>query len=159
MQIARELGAQVTGVCSTANLDLVRSLGADHVVDYTTQDFTQGELRYDVILDNVANRPFAECRRALTPGGVLIPNSGNAGLGHVVKAYLRSIFVRQQGRPFLSSPNHGDLVYLKELVESAKLTPVVGHTYPLERVPEALSLIGGRHARGKVVITAPQPGA
>lgn len=152
VQIAKWLGARVTGVCGTANVDLVRSLGADEVIDYTTQDFTATAERYDVILDNVANRSFAEVRRALKPTGKLIPNSGDAGLGYFITAFGRSLFVSQQGRPYLSTPNHEDLLVLKDLLETGRLRPVVGRTYPLAQVPEALAYIGTRHTTGKVVI-------
>jgi NADPH:quinone reductase-like Zn-dependent oxidoreductase len=152
VQIAKSFGAEVTGVCSTRNLDMVRSIGADHVIDYTQEDFTQGGPRYDLILDNVANRSFSDCRRALTPEGTFIPNSGNAGMGFVIKAFVLSIFLRQQGRPFLSSPNHEDLVVLKDLLESGKVTPVIDRTYPLSQTPEAMAYVGKGHARGKVVI-------
>jgi NADPH:quinone reductase-like Zn-dependent oxidoreductase len=153
VQIAKALGAEVTGVCSTSNVDMVRSIGADHVIDYTREDFTQGDRRYDLILDNVANRSFSEYRRALAPGGTLLPNSGNAGIGYLIKAYVRSIFMRQQGRPFFSTPTYEDLVALKELIEAGKVTPVIGRVYRLVETPEALAYIGGGHARGKVVIT------
>ncbi len=109
VQIAKVLGAEVTGVCSTGNVDMVRSIGADHVIDYAKEDFTQGEPRYDLILDNVASHPFAEYRRVLEPGGTLIPSSGHAGMGYVFKAFLLSLFMRQQGRPFVSTPEPGRL--------------------------------------------------
>ena len=153
VQIAKVLGAAVTGVCSTRNVEMVRSLGADYVVDYTREDFTQSEKTYDLILDNVANRSFAACRRALAPNGVHIPNSGRAGMGYVVKAFVRSIFVRQQGRPYLSKPNHEDMVFLGELVESGKLKPVIDRIYGLTDTPEALGYVGEGHVPGKVVIT------
>lgn len=162
VQIAKVLGAEVTGVCSTRNVEMVRSLGADHVIDYTREDFARSGKRYDLILDNVANRSFAECRRALTPGGTHIPNSGRAGMGYVVKAVLRSVFFRQQGRPFLSKPNHEDMVFLKRLVESGQLRPVVDRTYGLSETPQALRYVGEGHVPGKVVIAIrrqePSPG-
>jgi NADPH:quinone reductase-like Zn-dependent oxidoreductase len=153
VQIAKSFGAEVTGVCSTRNVDMVRSIGADHVIDYTKQDFTQSGPRYDLILDNVANRSFSDCRRALTPRGTLIPNSAHAGMGYIVKALVRSAFVRQQGRPFVSMPNNEDLAVLKELIETGKVTPVIDRTYRLSETPEALGYVGQGHARGKVVIT------
>jgi NADPH:quinone reductase-like Zn-dependent oxidoreductase len=153
VQIAKALGAEVTGVCSTRNVDMVRSIGADHVIDYTQEDFTQGGPRYDLILDNVGNHSLSDCRRALTPGGILIPNTGHGGMGYVIKAFVSSAFIRQQGRPFLSTPNHEDLVVLKELIESGKVTPVIDRTYPLSETPEAMAYVGEGHARGKVVIT------
>jgi NADPH:quinone reductase-like Zn-dependent oxidoreductase len=152
VQIAKSYGAEVTGVCSTRNVDLVRSIGADHVIDYTQEDFTQGGPRYDLILDNVANHSLSDCRRALTPNGLLVPNSGHSGLSYVIKGYLSSVFVRQQGRPFLSTPNKKDLTVLKDLVEAGKVTPVIDRTYPLAQVAEAMAYVGEGHARGKVVI-------
>lgn len=153
VQIGKALGAVVTGVCSTGNVELVRSLGADHVIDYTHVDFTLDGQRYDLILDNVANRSFVDCRRALKPGGVLIPNSGNAGIGYFLKAFVQSLFIRQQGRPFLSEPNLSDLLEIKELIDAGKVRPVIDRTFPLERTAEALEYVGRGHARGKVVIT------
>ena len=153
VQIAKALGGEVTGVCSTSNVDMVRSIGADHVIDYTREDFTRGGRTYDLIFDNVGNRPFSDCQRALTPKGMHLPNSGRAGMGYALKALVRSAFVRQQGRPFLSVGNTKDLEALKQLIESGKVMPVIDRTYPLSEVPEALRYIGAGHARGKVVIT------
>jgi NADPH:quinone reductase-like Zn-dependent oxidoreductase len=158
VQIAKSFGAEVTGVCGTKNMEMVRSIGADHVVDYTQEDFTQGGPRYDLILDNVENRSLSDCRRALSPAGTLILNSGTgaSGLGlmvRLIKPLVLSPFSRQKLRRYLSSPDHQDLTVLKELVESGKLKPVIGKTYPLAEVPAALRHIEGGHARGKVVIT------
>ncbi len=158
VQIAKSFGAEVTGVCSTRNVDMVRSIGADHVIDYTKEDFTQGGPHYDLIFDNVENRSLSDCRRALTPSGTLILNSGTGarGIGMLVrlaKPLVLSPFVRQNLRRYLSVPNHEDLVVLKELVESGKLTPVIDKTYPLRETPAALGYIEGAHVRGKVVVT------
>jgi NADPH:quinone reductase-like Zn-dependent oxidoreductase len=153
VQIAKSFGAEVTGVCSTRNVDMVRSIGADHVIDYTQEDFTQSGQRYDLILDNVGNHSFSDCKRALTPQGTLIPNTGHAGIGYVVKALVLSLFVRQQGRPFIATPTHEDLVILKELIEAGKVTPVIDRAYPLNETPEAFRYLDKGHARGKVVIT------
>ena len=159
VQIAKSFGADVTGVCSTRNVDLVRSIGADHVIDYTREDFTQTGQRYDLILDNVGNHSLSDLRRALTPAGTLVPNSGGfdnrwfASLGRVVSALVVSPFVSQTLRPFVMSPKHADLVVLKDLMEAGKVTPVIDRTYPLSEVPQALGYVGGGHARGKVVIT------
>ncbi len=152
VQIAKSLGAEVTGVCSTRNVDLVRSLGADHVIDYTQEDFTQGGPRYDLILDNVGNRSFSECRRALTPRGTLLPNTGHAGMGYVLTAFARSVFVRQQSRPFVETPNTQDLLVLKDLIEAGKVTPVLDKMYRLNESPKAIAYVGEGHARGKVVV-------
>jgi NADPH:quinone reductase-like Zn-dependent oxidoreductase len=153
VQIAKVFGADVTGVCSTRNVDMVRSIGADHVIDYTQEDFTQGEERYDLILDNVANHSFSDLRHALTPQGIIIPNSGHGGMGYVFKAFLLSPFMRQQGSMYFSAPNNRDLVVLKELIEAGKVTPVIDRTYPLSDTPEAFRYLEESHARGKVVIT------
>ncbi|MFC1619990.1 NAD(P)-dependent alcohol dehydrogenase [Candidatus Neomarinimicrobiota bacterium] len=153
VQIAKSFGVEVTGVCSTRNVDMVRSIGADHVVDYTQEDFTQSGQHYDLILDNVASRSFSDLRRSLTPQGSIIPNSGHSGMGYVIKAYVLSAFMRQQGRMFMAVPTNEDLVVLKELIESGKLTPVIDGTYSLSEVPEAMRYLHEEHARGKVVIT------
>ena len=152
VQIAKALGAEVTGVCSTANVDMVGSIGADHVIDYTKEDFTQGEPRYDLILDNVASHSFADYRRVLEPGGTLMPNSGHAGMGYVIKAFLLPLFVRQVERPFVSAPNQDDLITLKELVEAGRVTPVIDRTYPLRETAEAFRYLDQGHAQGKVII-------
>jgi NADPH:quinone reductase-like Zn-dependent oxidoreductase len=153
VQIAKALGGEVTGVCSTTKGDLVRSLGADHVVDYTREDFTQSGKRYDLILDNVANRTFRDLRRALAPQGKIIPNSGHGGMGYVFKAYFLSSFTRRQELPFLTSGNGKDLAVLKDLIESGKLAPVIDRTYPLSETPDAFRYLIENHAKGKVVIT------
>jgi len=152
VQTAKALGAEVTGVCSTANVDMVRSIGADHVIDYTKEDFTTAEARYDLILDNVASHSFAEYRRVLKPGGTLMPSSGHAGMGYIFKAFLLSMFVRQQGRPFVSTPNQDDLSALKEMVEAGRVTPVIDRTYPLRETAEAFRYLDQGHAQGKVII-------
>jgi NADPH:quinone reductase-like Zn-dependent oxidoreductase len=132
---------------------MVRSIGADHVVDYTKEDFTQSGRRYDLILDNVANHSFSDLRRALTPQGMIIPNSGHGGMGYVFKAFLLSPLMHQHGSMYLASPNHKDLVVLKELIESGKIRPVIDSTYPLSDYAEAFRHLDKGHARGKVVIT------
>ncbi len=159
VQLAKAFGAEVTGVCSTPNVELVRSIGADHVIDYTKEDFTRGGRRYDFILDNVGNHSLADTRRALTPGGVLQPNGGGhtgGAMGTLIEAHLSSLFVRQQGRPSVKFQNHADLVALKELIEAGKVTPVIDGTYPLRGTPEALGHVGAGHARGTVVIALDQ---
>ena len=156
VQIAKAFGADVTGVTSTKNLQLVRSIGADHVIDYTTEDFTKGGPRYDLILDNVGNHSMSETRRALTPEGRLISNGGgHAGgkLGRTIRTAVVSMFVRQQAGPSLKTQNTADLEVLKSLVEAGKVTPVIGGTYPLERTPAAIEHVAQGHARGTVVIS------
>ena len=159
VQIAKALGAEVTGVCSTRNVDLVRSIGADHVIDYTWEDFTQKDQRYDFILDNVANHSLSDLRRALTPTGTLVPNSGGfdnhwfASGGRVISAHVLNRFVSHRLRPFLVSPKFEDLLVLKEMIEAGKMTPVIERTYPLSETSQAIGNVGEGHARGKVVIT------
>jgi len=158
VQIAKALGAEVTGVCSTGNVELVRSLGADHVVDYRTTDFTRAETHYDVILDNVEAQPLAAVRRALTPTGILIPNSGRGGrwlgpLGRIVRARLLSLFTRQRLRPFTSVEKREDLLTLADLITAGQVTPVLDRTYPLDDAADALRHVATGHARGKVVVT------
>jgi len=152
VQIAKAFGAEVTGVCSTRNLEMVRSIGADFVVDYTQENFTQIGRRYDLILDNVASHPFSDFRRALTSQGKLIPNSGHGGMSYIFKSFALSLFVRQQGHPYIAIPKNKDLVVLKELIETGKIMPVIDRTYPLAETPEAFRYLGDGHAQGKVVI-------
>src|SRR5512139_3449997 len=153
VQIAKALGAEVTGVCSTRNVDMVRSLGADDVVDYTRKDFTQNGRRYDLILDNVASHSFSDLMRVLTPQGLIIPNSGHGGMGYVFKTFLLSPFLRQLGSMYLAVPNGKDLTQLKEWLETEKVKPVIDRTYPLCETPDAFHYLDKEHARGKVVIT------
>ena len=159
VQIAKSIGAEVTGVCSTRNVDLVRSIGADQVIDYTKENFTQTGQRYDFILDNVANRSLSDLRRALTPKGTLVPNGGGfdnhwfASGGRVMSAKVLSRFVSQTLRTFLMSQKVQALVALKDLIEAGKVTPVIDRTYPLSETPQAIDHVGLGHARGKVVIT------
>lgn len=153
IQFAKALGAKATGVCSTKNLELVRSIGADHVIDYSRDNFTRGEPRYDLILDQVANHSLADCRRVLTPNGRYIPNSGNSGLGYVLKAFAASLFIRRQGVPFVANMNQNGLADLKELIEAGKIIPVIDRTYPLSETAEAFRYLDKGHASGKVVIT------
>jgi NADPH:quinone reductase-like Zn-dependent oxidoreductase len=159
VQIAKALGAEVTGVCSTRNVDMVRSIGADHVIDYTREDFTHNDRRYDFILDNVANHSLSGLRRALTPTGTLVPNGGGfdnrwfANGGRVISAHVLKRFVGHRLRPFLVSPKVEDLAVLTELFEAGKVTPVIERTYPLSETPEAIGHVGGGRARGKIAVT------
>src|SRR5215218_7163855 len=142
-----------SGGVGTFAVQLVSALGADHVIDYTQEDFTQGGPRYDLILDNAGNHSLSALRRALAPTGRLIPNSGSAGLGTFITAFVSSPFLRQQGRPYLSVPKLKDLTFLKELIEAGKVTPAIDRTYPLSDAADAFRYLGNGHARGKVVIT------
>ncbi len=150
VQIAKSFGAEVTGVCSTRNLDLVRSIGADHVIDYTREDFTRGGGRWDLILDAAAFRSVLDCRRALSPEGVYVMVGGSAG--RMFQTMLLSpLFPRL--RFLASKADREDLVFLKGLVESGKVRSVIDRRYPLSEVPDAIRYVEEGHARGKVVIT------
>jgi NADPH:quinone reductase-like Zn-dependent oxidoreductase len=158
VQIAKALGADVTGVTTTSNVDMVRSMGADRVIDYTRDDFTRGGQRYDVILDIGAKRPLWKYRRVLAPNGTLVLVGGSAGrwIGPVARALgalVLSRFVSQRLRPFLSDVNKHDLLTLKDLIEAGKVRPVIDRTYPLSETAEAIRYLEAGNARGKVVIT------
>ncbi|GFH37906.1 NAD(P)-dependent alcohol dehydrogenase [Streptomyces pacificus] len=158
VQIAVALGADVTGVCSAANVEMVRTLGAHHVVDYTQEDFTTGERRYDLILDNVGNRPLSAYRRVLAPEGTLVLVSGAGGrflgpLGRVARALVLSRFTRQRLVFFITDPAKEGLEAVRDLLESGKVAPVIDRTYPLGELPEAVGYLEAGHARGKVVVT------
>ena len=158
VQIAKAFGAEVTAVSSTRNVELVRALGADHVIDYTREDFTAGEAHYDLILDNVENRSISEIRRVLTPNGTLVLNSGTGATGlrmlaRLIWPLVLSRFTSHTLRRYLSNPNQADLAALTQLVEDGKVKPVIERTYPLRETPAALRHIASGHARGKVVVT------
>jgi NADPH:quinone reductase-like Zn-dependent oxidoreductase len=159
VQIAKAFGAQVTAVCSSTKVDMVRSLGADHVIDYTREDFAHGEQRYDVILDIGGNPSLSRLRQALAPKGTLVITGGETGgrwLGgydRQVRALVLSRFVDQELKTFVCSENHEDMIVLTELIESGKVTPVVDRTYPLAEVAQAIQYLEQGHARGKVVIS------
>ncbi len=158
VQLAKAFGAEVTGVCSTANLGFVRSLGADHVIDYTGEDFATGEARYDVIFDVVGNRSLAECRRALTRRGTLVLASGNGGrvlgpIRRMLAAMLLGVFVTQNLRPLSAVASGADLEVLRELIEAGTITPSVDRSYPLAETPEAIRSFVEEHVKGKITIT------
>jgi NADPH:quinone reductase-like Zn-dependent oxidoreductase len=160
VQIAKAFGAEVTGVCSTGNVAMVRSIGADQVVDYTADDFSRPGQRYDLILDAVGNRSLSDLRRALTPRGTLVIVGGKGGgllgpLAGLIPPLLLSKFVSQRLLPILAVIKKEDLVALKELIEAGKVKPVIGRTYPLSEVPEAIRYLEAGHAVGKAVITLP----
>ncbi len=159
VQIAKALRAEVTGVCSTTKADMVRAIGADHVIDYTRDDFAEGQQRYDVILDIGGNSSLSHLRRALAPRGALIIAGGETdgrwlgGTDRQLRALALSPFVGQKLGTFVASENHRDMIVLKDLIESGKVTPVVDRSYPLKEVPEAIRYLEEGHAQGKVVIT------
>ena len=161
VQIAKSFGADVTGVCSTRNLELVRSLGADQVIDYTKEDFTKSERRYDVILDNVGTQPLSGFRRVLTPKGICVmvggggPNDGEwiGPMSRPLKALLISPFVGQKMGMMMAELNNKDLTILADLMQAGKVTPVIDRQYKLSEVPDAIRYLEEGHARGKVIIT------
>lgn len=159
VQIANALGAEVTGVCRTANVQMVRSIGADHVIDYTKEDYTRTGQRYDLLVDIAGNRTLAECRRVLAPAGVLVgvgaPDKGRwlGPAARGVKIVLLSPLVSQRLTVFLAQQRREDLAFLRDLIEAGKLTPVIDKTYPLTAVAEAVAHLETGHAKGKVVIS------
>ena len=158
VQIAKAFAAHVTGVCSTSKIELVRSIGADEIIDYTREDIADGTRRYDVIFDTAGNREVSSLRRALTPKGTLVLAGGEGGgrwlgMGRVIRAKAISPFVGQRMTNFLGRPKAEDLLVLKDLVETGRVTPVIGARYPLSDVPNAIRELGAGHGRGKVVIT------
>jgi NADPH:quinone reductase-like Zn-dependent oxidoreductase len=159
VQIAKASGAEVTGVCGTSKLDLVRSIGADEVIDYTSEDFADGARRWDLIVDTAGRRPLSLLRRALTPRGTLVIVGGDGGgrwtggfFRQILRAPLRSLVTRQRLRPLTSKERREDLQALAEMIEAGTVTPVVGATYPLVDAPEAVRELERGHARGKLVV-------
>jgi NADPH:quinone reductase-like Zn-dependent oxidoreductase len=159
VQLAKVFGASVTAVCSTTKVDMVRSLGANHVVDYTREDFAKGEQRYDVILDIGGNSSLSRLRGVLTPKGRLIIMGGETsgrwlgGSDRQIRALALSPFVSQTLKTFVSKENHEDLLVLTELIEAGKVTPVIDRTYPLGEAPDAVRYVAEGQARGKVAIS------
>ena len=159
VQLARALGAEVAGVCSTPKMDLVRSIGADEVIDYTREDFADGRRRWDLILDTAGNRALSHLRRALAPQGTLVIVGGEeggkwlAGTDRQLRAALLSPFVSQKLRSFIAAARQEDLEYLKELIEAGKVTPVMDRAYPLDEAAEAIRHLREGHPRGKIVLT------
>jgi NADPH:quinone reductase-like Zn-dependent oxidoreductase len=159
VQIAKSFGAEVTGVCSTRNVNLVRSLGADQVIDYTKEDFTRNSQRYDLLFDAAGYRSLSDCRRVLGPDGILVMCGAGDGrsslriLARILNALLLSRFGRKKVVSFMAKRNENDLIVLKVLIEAGKVTPVIDRSYPLAAVPDAIRYLEEGHARGKVVIT------
>jgi NADPH:quinone reductase-like Zn-dependent oxidoreductase len=160
VQIAKSFGAEVTAVCSTRNLDMARSLGADHVIDYTKEDFTQNGRLYELILAVNGYHPISAYKRALTPGGIYVMAGGT--IAQIFQAMLLGPWMSKTGGKKMggvsAKPDQKDLVYMKELIEAGKVVPVIDKRYPLREIPEALRYLGEGHARGKVVITVGQNG-
>jgi NADPH:quinone reductase-like Zn-dependent oxidoreductase len=158
VQLAKAFGAEVTGVCSTRNLELVRSLGADRVIDYTGEDFTRGGRRYDLIFQVAGRQSPSACRRVLAPNGTLVLSSGEGGrwlgpMGRIIGALVRSRFGSQRLVPLVARKDSNDLAVLTELIEAGKVTPVIDRRYALADIPEALRRQSEGHAQGKTVIT------
>ncbi|MHA6668385.1 NAD(P)-dependent alcohol dehydrogenase [Homoserinimonas sp. A447] len=158
VQIAKAMGAEVTAVCSTRNADLVRSLGADHVIDYTAEDFTEAEGRYDVILDLIGNHSLKRLRRSLARDGILVLSSGTGSavfgpMGSILKAMVVSPFVSQTLGVFPAVLGTEALDQLRDLIESGSVTPAIERSFPLSEVPDAIRHLVEKHARGKIVIT------
>ncbi|HET9927440.1 MAG TPA: NAD(P)-dependent alcohol dehydrogenase [Rubrobacter sp.] len=159
VQLAKALGAAATGVCSTSKVELVRALGADEVIDYTREDFTDGTRQFDLILDTAGRRPLSQLRRALRPQGTLVIVGGEGGdrwLGgfqRQIFAPVRSQFTDQKMLGLISKERQQDLLTLRDLIEAGKLTPVIGRTYPLREAPQAIRYLEQGHAQGKVVLT------
>ena len=161
VQIAKALGAEVTGVCSTRNLEMVRSIGADRVMDYTREDFTQSGQRYDLIFECVGNHSFLACRRALNPNGIYIGCGGGgpeikwmiAPLAGMIAGQVFSRFVSQKSVGFFAKPNKEDLTFLCQMIEAGKITPVIDRSYKLSETSAAIRYLEAGHARGKVVLT------
>ena len=161
VQIAKSFGADVTGVCSTRNLDMVRSLGADHVIDYTKEDFAKGDQRYDVVLDNVPNHSLSECRRVLNPQGKYVmiggggPNDNRwiGPFGRLIQTLVMAPFVSQKMGMMMAELKKSDLAILGDMMQSGKLNPVIDRTYKLSELPAAIAYLEEGHARGKVIIT------
>jgi NADPH:quinone reductase-like Zn-dependent oxidoreductase len=159
VQIAKSFGADVTGVCSTRNVDLVRSIGADHVIDYTREDFTKGAQHYDLIVDNVGTHSLLEYKRVLNPKGIVVmigsttPGNWFGWLATPIEGLMLSPFVSQKFGMFVAELNKEDLATLGDLMQSGKVTPVIDTRYKLSETPEALRYVEKGHARGKVVLT------
>ena len=160
VQIAKSFGAHVTGVCSTKNVELVRSLGADRVIDYTADDFTQDSERYDVLLDNAANRRLSEMSRILTPNGISVmagaPKKFGLVFARLFEILAWSLFSKHKFKFFIADMNRDDLLFLSGLFRAGKLTPAIDRCYPLEQAAEAMTYAEEGHARAKVVITFQQ---
>jgi NADPH:quinone reductase-like Zn-dependent oxidoreductase len=159
VQIAKSLGAEVTAVCSTSNVEMLRSIGADHVVDYTREDFTECGERYDFILDNISNRSLSDLRRALTTTGMLVPNGGQfqnrwfSSAGRLINAMVSFRFRSQRLGRFVVAQRHDNLLALADLIEGGKVMPVIDRSYPLRETAAAMDYVGTGRARGKIVIT------
>jgi NADPH:quinone reductase-like Zn-dependent oxidoreductase len=159
VQIAKSFGAEVTGICSTRNVDMVRSIGADHIMDYSREDFTKSGQRYDLIFDCIGNHSLSACRRVLNPEGILVMVGERSGRGMIgimsrlITAFVLSRLVSQKLVTFLARPSKKDLTIMRDLMATGKITPVIDRRYSLSEVHDAIRYVGEGHARGKVVIS------
>ena len=159
VQIAKTVGAEVTGLCSTGKVEMVRSIGADHVIDYQKDDFTKSDLRFDLILDNTGNRSFSDMKRVLTSDGMIIPNSGHGGMSYVIKAFALAPFTKKIGGMKIADLNNKDFNILREMMESGDIRPVVDKIFPLQKTPDAIKYLEDGLARGKIVISMGSEGS
>ena len=153
VQIAKSMGAEVTGLCSTGKVEMVKSIGADHVIDYKTDDFTRSDQRFDLILDNTGNRSFSDMKKVLSADGQIIPNSGHGGMSYVIKAFALAPFTNKIGGMKIANLNNRDFNILRKMMESGDLKPFVDKVFPLEKTPEAIKYLEDGLARGKIVIS------
>jgi NADPH:quinone reductase-like Zn-dependent oxidoreductase len=153
VQIAKSFGAEVTGLCRTEKIEMVKSIGADHVIDYKNEDFTKSDRRYDLILDNTGKRSFSDMTRVVTPGGIIVPNSGHGGMSYVIKAFALAPFSKKIGGMEIAHLNSKDFNILKEMMESGEIKPVVDKVFSFEETPDAIKYLMKGLAKGKVVIS------
>ena len=153
VQIAKSLGAEVTGLCSTAKVEMVKSIGADHVIDYQKDDFTKSDMRFDLILDNTGNRSFSDMKRVLTSNGMIIPNSGHGGMRYVIKAFALAPFTKKISVMKIADLNSKDFNILRKMMESGDIRPVVDKVFPFQKIPDAIKYLENGLARGKIVVS------
>ena len=159
VQVAKAFGAEATGVCSTRNVDLVRSLGADHVIDYTREDFTRNDRRYDLLFDVAGSRSWSECRRVLNPEATLVMVGAPKGnrlfgpLSHIARMRLAAVRSSRKVMFFIAKFNKADMMVLRELLEAGKVTPVIDRRYELSEIADAFRYMGEGHAQGKIVVS------
>jgi len=152
VQIAKSFGTEVTGVCSTDKVEMVRSIGADHVIDYKKEDFTKADKKYDLILDNAGASRISNMKKVLAKKGKIVPNSGHGGMSYVFRAFGSSIFSSKVAAMKVADLNSSDFIYLKDLIESGKVKPIIDSIYELNKTPEAITHLESGKVKGKVVI-------
>jgi len=153
VQIAKSFGAEVTGLCSTEKIEMVRSIGADHVIDYKKDDFTKSVLKFDLILDNTGKKSFSDMKNVLTSEGMVIPNSGHGGMSYVIRAFALAPFTKKIGGMKIANLNSKDFNILKEMMESGVIKPFVDKVFPIQQTPDAIRYLESGHAKGKIVIS------